>query len=442
MAALSARSAYAQPPPPPDPSTPVRVLTQRPYRGLFGGGTGQMSQSLTLGLSMGGGLDSSVFIDNRGDPNAVVPMTRRHSGFLQGSANLDYMLNLEPVSFAAGGGVAGAYYPVLDRPVARRYFADARGAWRISPKASLAGGYWMSFLPVTHLLPLPVGNDPSFGPDDPFENTTGAQAESYRTSTASVGFNYDISRRVNTSVRYSNWRSKSPDRDHDVSTDSAAARISYSLTQTVGIYGGYHVDSGVFHPNDPTGDSVRYSSQGFDFGIDFAKALSLTRKTTAAFGVGMTGISDGQQTQYGVTGNASIQHEIARTWHVGAAYTRNVSFAQAFTEPVFTDWLNANLYGLISRRLRFHAQVGTSFGAVGLSYTRTEDENYRALFASAGLGYAISRHLNAGARYWYTRHQFDRGLDVPADLRSQTGRHGVSGYLSAWIPIFSRTRRP
>jgi hypothetical protein len=312
----------------------------------------------------------------------------------------------------------------------------------VSQKSSVSGSYWMSFLPVTHLVPLPIGNDPSFGPDNPFDNTIGAEAESYWTSSASANYNHEISRRVSTSVSYSNWRVNSPDRDHDVTTHSASARISYSLTQTIGVFGGYHLDSGVYHSNTDTGASTRYNSQGADFGIDFAKALSLTRKTTATFGAGMSGVSDGQRTQYAATGHANIQHEIARTWRAGAGYYRNVSFTQAFTEPVFADSLNASLYGLITRRLRFHANTGMSFGAVGLSYTRTSGDDYRAFYASSGISYAISRYLNTGARYWYTRHSFDRGLNVPADLRTQAGRHAVSGYLSAWIPLLSRSRRP
>lgn len=441
-AAFSARSAYAQPPPAPDPNAPVRVLTQRPYRGVFGGGTGRLSQLLTLGLHMGGGFDSSVFVDNRNDPNAVAPFGRRHGGFVQGSANLNYALNLDSVSFTADGGVAGTYYPVVDRPIARRYFTNVQADWRASSKSNLSGSYYMTFLPVTHLVPLPIGNDPSLGPGNPFDNTLGAQAESYRTSAASVDFNYQISRRVSTSLRYSNWRVNSPDRDHDVVTQGGSARISYSLTQSVGVYGGYRLDTGLYQPNSQTGPSVRYYTHGADFGFDFAKALSLTRKTSATFGAGMTGVSDTNQTQYTATGHATIMREIARTWRAWASYNRNVSFAQAFTEPVFSDWVNAEVSGLINRRLSFYANTGMSFGAVGLSYARTSDDNYRALYASTGVGFAISRHLNAGARYWYTRHRFDRGLNVPTDLMFQTGRHGVSGYLSSWIPLFSRSRRP
>ena len=138
-----------------DPNAPVRVLTQRPYRGVFGGGVGQTSHLLTLGLSMGGGFDSSVFVDKRQDPNAVSPVSRNESGFVHGSANLHYSLNLSGVSFSTGGGVSGAYYPKLDEPVARRYFADGAGSWQISTRSSLSGQYSFYYRPVQHLTSLP-----------------------------------------------------------------------------------------------------------------------------------------------------------------------------------------------------------------------------------------------------------------------------------------------
>ena len=70
------------------------------------------------------------------------------------------------------------------------------------------------------------------------------------------------------------------------------------------------------------------------------------------------------------------------------------------------------------------------------------DDDYDAWYATTSVGYAISRHLDAGARYWYTHHRFDRTLSLPTDLLFQTGRHGVSAYLTAWIPLMSRARRP
>lgn len=443
MAFLSGRVAYAQPPPGPDPNGPARILSQRPYRGMFGGGTGQTSQLLTLGLNMGGGYDSSVFVDNRSDPTALEPITRAHTGFVQGSADLNYSLTRETLSLNAGGGAAASHYPELSRSsTVHSYYANASGGWRISQRTNLSAQYWMTFLPVTHLVPLPLGDNPSYGPGNPFDNTVGARAESYRTATASVDFSHQISRRISASLRYTNWRVYSPDRDHDVSTHGGSGRLSYSVTRTLAVYGGYRVDTGLYNQDARVGASPRYYTQGADFGFDFAKALSLTRKTTATFGVGMTGVSDGNRTQYAATGNAMVMREIARTWTAWVSYYRNVSFAQAFTEPVFSDTVTAEVSGLFNRRLRFHANTGLAFGAVGLSYARTSDDDYRALYASTSIGFAISRHLDAGARYWYTRHRFDRGLVLPTDLLFHTGRHGVNGYLSAWIPIFSRSRRP
>jgi hypothetical protein len=439
---LAAQVAFAQPPPGPDPNGPARVLTQRPYRGMFGGATGQTSQLLTLNLNMGGGFDSSVFVDNRSEPDSLEPISRRQTGFVNGSADLNYQLSLEPVSLTVGGGAAATYYPELAHPTVHRYFASASGGWQISQKTSMSGQYWMTFLPVTHLVPLPIGNNPSYGPGNPFDNTIGAQAESYRTATASVDFHHQISRRFSTSLRYANWRVYSPDNDHDVSTHGGSVRLSYGLTRTIAVYGGYRVDTGLYNQDARVGASPRYYTQGADFGLDFAKALSLTRKTTATFGVGMRGVSDGSRTQYAATGQATIMREIARSWQASASYYRNVSFAQAFTEPIFADSLTANVSGLFNRRLRFNADLGIAFGAVGLSYARTADDDYWAMYASSSIGYAISRHLDAGARYWYTRHQFDRGLTLPTDLLFHTGRHGVNGYVTAWIPLFSRTRRP
>jgi hypothetical protein len=444
LAAVTARetSAQTQGQPPQDPNAPVRVLTQRPYRGVYGGGVGQTSQLLTLGLSMGAGFDSSVFVDDRQDPNAVTPVRREQSGFVHGSANLHYSLNLGGVSFSTGGGVSGAYYPKLDEPVARRYFADGGGSWRISTRASLSGQYSFHYRPVQHLssLPGPGGLDPAIGPVNPFESTVGGLSETYRSGMAGVDFNYQISRRVSTSVRYGNWRTYSPDGDRDQSTNGLSARVTVGLTKAVGVFGGYRLNSGQYSTDDTL---PRYYTHGADFGLDFAKALSLTRKTTATFGAGMSGVNDGSHTQYSLTGHASLMREIARTWRGTLTYNRNVGFDQGFRQPVFSDSLTSDVSGLINRRLRADAGFSLSLGRIGFSSASVNADNgYRASYASTGLGFFISRTLSGGVRYGYARYRFGNAVDVPPDLLQQTNRHAVNVYLSSWIPLMTRTRRP
>ena len=50
--------------------------------------------------------------------------------------------------------------------------------------------------------------------------------------------------------------------------------------------------------------------------------------------------------------------------------------------------------------------------------------------------------MNAGARYLYSRYTFDNGVVLPIDLINVTDRHGVNVYLSSWLPLYTRTRRP
>ncbi len=243
-AVWTAGPAYAgqQPSPrqgPPDPNEPVRVLTQRPYRGVFGSGFSETEQMLTLGLNMGGGYDTSVFVDDRQNPTAVRPFSRTESGFAAGSANLNYSLNRESVSFAASGGGAISYYPAISDPFAHRYFADAGASWRFSSSAGLSASYAMAYQPIHHLSALPGVMDPTLGPGNPFDATIGAQAETYRNETVDISFNYRINQKISTSVGYGAWRVASPDHDRDSVTQGGSARVSVGVARDLAFYTGY-----------------------------------------------------------------------------------------------------------------------------------------------------------------------------------------------------------
>jgi hypothetical protein len=440
LAVATARQASAQQAPPQqDPNDPVRVLSERPYRGIFGGGTSGTAQLLTLGLNMGGGIDSSVFIDNRDEPDAVTPVTRQRSGFVQGSANVNYSLSLTGLTFGAGAGAAGSWYPDLDLPASRYYYGNLNAGWAVSRRASIAAGYSLSFQPINHFVTLPGLDSGSLGPNNPFDNTLGAESEAYRTEQATAEFHYRLTERIATSIGYGNWRIVSPDRDHDVSTHHASARLSYRLTKTVGVFGAYRADSG-----DYQDDTLpAYVNHGADFGLDFAKALSLTRRTTMTFGAGTTAVTNGIRTEYALTGNVDVNREIARTWLSTMSYRRNVGFSQTFRQPVYTDTVSARISGLITQRYRFDLGVGAVMGSVGFDSDADDENGYRSIYTTTGVGFALSRLLSGGVRYSYSHHRFDSGIqNVPTDLTFQAGRHGVNVYLSSWIPLLSRTRRP
>jgi hypothetical protein len=436
LAVVTAQPAYAQQSggqAQPDP--PVRVLTQRPYRGLFGSGYSDTTQLLTLGLNMGGGYDSSVFVDDREDPTApVTPLSREDSGFAAGSANLNYSLTLKSISLSASAGGALSYYPDSDDPSSHAYYGNTQVSWSMSPRASLSGGFGVAYRPITHLTSLPGLGDASQGPGNPFDAVRGGEGESYLTETGDVGLSYQLSRRVSTSVGYRAWRSVPPGQAEDSVMQGLSARANVGVRKDMGFFVGYHLDSSVYGAGLPN-----YYTHHADFGLDFARALSLTRKTTASFGAGTSAATDGTETRYVLTGNVAIMRELGRTWNASLLYDRDVHFEAAFQQPVFSDTVSAMVSGLISRRVSFDAGTGLQRGKVGFSNT---DNDYGTLYTSTGIGIAITRFLNGGLRYGYSRYRFDNGVRLPADLLFQTGRHGVHAYLSSWLPLFARTRRP
>lgn len=418
-----------------EPDQPVRVLTQRPYRGLFGSGYSDTSQLLTLGLNMGGGYDSSVFVDDREDPTEpVTPLSREDSGFAAGSANLNYSLNLKSISLSAAAGVGLSYYPDSGDPTSHAYYGSTGMSWVMSPRASVSGSFSVAYRPITHLSSLPGLGNASQGPGNPFDAVRGGEGESYLTETADAGLSYQVSRRVSTSVGYRAWRSVPPGQTSDSVMQGLSARANIGVGRGLGFYVGYHLDSTVYGAGLPN-----YYTHHADFGLDFAKALSLTRKTTASFGTGTSAATDGNETRYWLTGNVAIMRELGRTWSAALSYNRDVAFEAAFQQPVFSDTVAAMVGGLISRRVSFDAGAGVERGKVGFA---TADNGFSTLYTSTGIGIAITRFLNGGLRYGYSRYLFDAGVRLPADLLFQTGRHGVHAYLSSWLPLFSRTRRP
>ena len=87
---------------------------------------------------------------------------------------------------------------------------------------------------------------------------------------------------------------------------------------------------GLYGPDEAT------RLHSFDVGIDFHKALSLSRRTTLSFGTGTTAFADVNGTHIYATGNATLTRELGRTWFATAAYNRDVSFLSTFREPVLS----------------------------------------------------------------------------------------------------------
>ena len=122
-----------------------------------------------------------------------------------------------------------------------------------------------------------------------------------------------------------------------------------------------------------------------DIGLDFLRALSLTRRTSLTFGVGMEATAYNQVTHFSAVANARVIHEIGRSWTVGAVYRRGTYFVETLPEPMTGDSASVQVNGLITRRIQLSGVLSGSFGQMGYGAARHYD-SYR------GIDFSFERH--------------------------------------------------
>jgi hypothetical protein len=174
-----------------------------------------------------------------------------------------------------------------------------------------------------------------------------------------------------------------------------------------------------------------------DVGLDFHRALSLTRRTSFTFGVGTEATRSNDQTRYRATGHVDLTHEIGRTWLATAAYQRGTYYVDTIDAPVFADSASASVSGLISRRIQVQAVASATLGNAGFNVQRQYD-SYRG---SVSVSTALNRFMNVGADYAYYKYIFDPEVLLDPGLPHNVNRQSIRAHVSFWAPLLNRTRR-
>ena len=114
---------------------------------------------------------------------------------------------------------------------------------------------------------------------------------------------------------------------------------------------------------DSCGRTLPTAIHDIDVGVDYARPLSLTRRTTLDFGTGssvvtMPTLDLGQEagateTQVRFVGDVGVTHEMGRTWRLRLGYNRGVGFAGG-VRPA----------GICRRRQRVAQRVSSAAGSI------------------------------------------------------------------------------
>jgi hypothetical protein len=410
---------------------PARV--DRPYRGLFKSGVQNPSQLLTVDGSLGGGYDRTRVREI--SDAAMRPLSGQYA---LGSAALAYSLNLPRLTFGASAATATRLY-ANNRG---NYFTSRSAGVAVSAQATrslqLSAAENYSYAPYNLQSLSPTLFDSPLGQLSLIDDDTGLATRRYArvSTTAGAVQTFRLTARSSLNLDYAYGRTHVPSRSSDFETHRAGGTFRQSVTQNLGYHIGYHYRR-TEYPSTVT--ARRLQTHDADIGMDFNKALSLTRRTTLSMTTGSSAyVTEGRQT-YRLTGNARLNREIGRTWNASLAYNRNIGFVDTFDNPVLYDSVTAGIGGLIMRRLQFSASTGVSNGTVGLTGS---NNGYRTFSDSVSLTTSLTRNIAIGTSYFYYRSRFDSGAVVPDVLARQFSRQGVRAYLTVWAPLFYRTRRP
>lgn len=408
----------------------------RPYRGLFGGGVGDFTQLLTANASVGGGWDNNLLADvlGRRTTRIVNDLNSSHRGGLgTASGSLNYALNTERISGRASAGTSARYYPTLDSTFIRRNYAATGVAWNIGN--GLAAGAQASYQPYSLGAFYPQLIDPRTG-DEAIDEDFASSTEHYASYSGNVSFGHQLSRRTSVSmgaayrIRESSFRGVRRSR-------TAGGMISRSMTRDLSLKLGYR-----YYDAEYDGFASRAANHIIDAGIDYSHALSISRRTRISFSTGTSAATSPvtNQTRYRAVGSADLTHEFGRTWFASLGYDRGIRFVDSWPEPMFYDGATAGLHGLITRRLQFHAGARAALGS--RQVLANDDSKFHTYYGNAGLSYALSRFINAGVTYAYYNHRFADSFVLAPGYPNHVSRESVRIYISAWAPLFERSRRP
>lgn len=412
-------------------------------RAIFGGGRpGAVGQTLDLTSNLG-----ATFHDPIRDP--LRDASGLQSDWLgQASTSLGYGLDHRLFRANASLSAFSYYRPEAERPWLTDYAASANAStgktWQLTRRSQLTFGQTASLQP-SFFGTTPPGafaqpggfSDPSLFLPPEVTDVGGHHVS----STSSLDFGFDASRRTTITAGYAferTWTFGDDDTTFDLYGHRANADIRFAVTRHLGIRAGYRAGYTRFLESD----RPSVVDQNAEFGADYNRggSIQLTRRTTWNFGGGVTAIADAQRRQhYTFIGNTGLTHDIGRTWRAAVSYRRNLEYTNLVDEPVLADTAAADIDGLISSRVSFRAGVAYSQGTVGFAEANNNLDRITGLVSITS---AINRYLAVGTSYSYYSYEIGNAVDVRPEFAGRLEGQSARIYLTAWAPLFNRSRRP
>lgn len=410
----------------------------RPYRGLFGGNAPNpnASETLDFSASLFGGYDDNVGAAVTGQPSVA----KQGSPYWGTSAALTFVHYGARWNIATTLSGAAHWYDRYSEMNGVDAAAAVGAAYSWSPRTTITLGQRVGYSPYysygglfTAVNPPGPGQLPDVIPGLTVLNvdtlSSGTQAE----------FKHAFTPRSSFEGRYTfSYTNFSTDLWSNVGSHYLGGRYVYRFNTDLGLRAGYAYNRGQY--SGPS-RAPAYQSHIIDAGVDYGRAIPITRNTTFSFSMGSTIVTDAipgtddNQVWFGLIGGANLQQRFLQSWSAGIGYNRNVSYNPGFTAPVFADSLSAQLGGYLVDRLRFTSGAGWSNGTVGLAAGKN---SYTTISAYSGLQFAFSENIASEVRYFYYHYDYENRLYLPIGVAQELSRNGIEGSVTVWLPLIAK----
>lgn len=410
--------------------TPV-AQADRPYRGLFGAGTGAVPGGHLLALSATVYEEYGTNAQGGDLPVTDGSVVLREGWFLGVRGQLGFEKAGRYSRIALRGEGAFRYVREVNETTSPRYRAEVaidtrsgarkQNIFHFTGAAEFEPYYILSIFPVTVAETGDTAIVPTNRDDLLFKRTRHIYTQ---------GFSYEqqLSSRSYLTV-YEDWRktqAQSAEAAFDVDDVRVGARYGYRLSPAASFRLGYGYRIGNYGLNA----AQRFEAHDIDLSIDYRKALSRSKATTFGFGAGTSRISRDPEPLWTVVGSANLRHEFGRGWFVQADYRRDAQLVEGFADPFFVNTITGSLGGFLGHRVEVLAASGYSKGPVGFGANR-----YNSRQSSARLRWGLAKYVAIDAEGLMVNYDLGDAVTVPGTVPAVLDRWAVRCNVAVWLPL-------
>lgn len=357
---------------------------------------------------------------------------------------VDFQSQGDRVQVSVTGGSSLRYYPNVDLFVGTNHYVGADLGARLArrTRVSLNQGVTYGHAYLYGLLSPPAPQDPGdVAPAAANYSVNDQRSLAYVTA---ASMTQSIGRRTAVSVEGAFRSTKFEGTGvlfADFSNYDVASKLTYSVGRNVQMNVGYLYRSAKYAAY------VRPTEHDLDFGLEYTRPLSATRRATVAFTLGPRLLnmpiltassltaSSRSAAHYSTVGDASFSYGMTRTWNAVASYRRGVMFLAGLTEPTFIDGVTAMTSGFLNRRTALSFSGAYSKGDLGFAQAPSPLTTYSG---SARLQVGLTRVWAVFGEYLLYFYNFSPDVQLLPGVPHSLRRNGVRAGLTLWIPVRSR----